>query len=494
MKNKIFISILLFFTTTFINAQELKQPTNIQSPNAASLGKYGDVPVSYFTGTPNISIPLHKMSVKGIDLDISLSYDASGIRINSHPGWVGQNWTLNAGGVITRTVVGFEDELWYSSPSLIGYFFNYDALTDLDLSDINNVKTLANYSAFVDYEPDIFTFNFMGKTGKFLLDNNSEWKVISNNNLKIEFLLEPPLDSPLFESLELFPDGPEVYIFDGFVYPKVMMGFKITDEDGTVYKFGKTNDSDAIEYSVSFFNQAFTPPYPYPAVSGPPDEWVANAWYLSEVVDKNGNVLYTFKYTRNHFTAQFYRSVNDNKYSVEKDCWTCFLPACDNDYSSIDLENVKGSLISPAYLNEIETFYGEKLVFSKMPTTELKFDNSDLVDTYEHILHDYTPPTLDNYRIVYLQVAENNPYIDDPRVDDYLENLKWYKLSSLKYYNSNSKHLKTIQFNYNNNPDQRLNLEQIDIYANDKEVNPSNAEKYSYKFGYNQFEQLPKYL
>ena len=107
---KIFLNIIMVFTIINLQSQDLPTPKNIQSPNAASLGKYGDVPISYYTGAPNISIPLYNLNNNDIPLDISLNYNPSGVKVNDLPGWVGQNWSLNAGGVITRTVQNFPDE------------------------------------------------------------------------------------------------------------------------------------------------------------------------------------------------------------------------------------------------------------------------------------------------------------------------------------------------------------------------------------------------
>lgn len=79
------------------------------SPNAASLGKYGDIPVSYYTGLVNTSIPIYTISDQDIQIPISLSYHHGGIRVEEEASVVGLGWSLNAGGVITRTIRGRDD-------------------------------------------------------------------------------------------------------------------------------------------------------------------------------------------------------------------------------------------------------------------------------------------------------------------------------------------------------------------------------------------------
>lgn len=87
-----------------------QEPAQVFSPEAAGLGKYGQVPVNYFNGLPEITIPLTTFKAKGYELPIYLSYHASGNKTDSHPGWVGLGWTLHAGGVINRIVKGYKDE------------------------------------------------------------------------------------------------------------------------------------------------------------------------------------------------------------------------------------------------------------------------------------------------------------------------------------------------------------------------------------------------
>ena len=86
--------------------EDLVHPT----PNAASLGKYGDIPVSYHTGLPNISIPLFTLQDGSLQLPISLSYHGGGIKVEETASWVGLGFSLNAGGVISRTVRNAPDE------------------------------------------------------------------------------------------------------------------------------------------------------------------------------------------------------------------------------------------------------------------------------------------------------------------------------------------------------------------------------------------------
>ena len=59
------------------------------SANAASLGKYGDIPVSYHTGVPGISIPIYTVKQGNLSLPVTLSYHSSGIKVDELASWVG---------------------------------------------------------------------------------------------------------------------------------------------------------------------------------------------------------------------------------------------------------------------------------------------------------------------------------------------------------------------------------------------------------------------
>lgn len=53
-------AILCFLSKTLLAQNELKLDIISPSPNSASLGKYGNIPVSHYTGTYNLTIPIYK--------------------------------------------------------------------------------------------------------------------------------------------------------------------------------------------------------------------------------------------------------------------------------------------------------------------------------------------------------------------------------------------------------------------------------------------------
>ena len=85
--------LLNIVSLSFLNAQADTSNTigrvTISSPTAASLGKFGDIPVSYHTGIPHIDIPIYTVESGSIKLPIGLSYHAAGLKVQDNAGWVG---------------------------------------------------------------------------------------------------------------------------------------------------------------------------------------------------------------------------------------------------------------------------------------------------------------------------------------------------------------------------------------------------------------------
>ena len=131
------------------------------SPNASSLGKYGDIPVGYYSGIPNIGVPIYTATQGPLSVPIALNYHAGGLKVGETSSWVGLGWSLQAGGMISRTVQGKADE----------HAFGYFAIgNDLDVTSANCITGSANNpilnseieSGAKDGEPDIFSFRESG--------------------------------------------------------------------------------------------------------------------------------------------------------------------------------------------------------------------------------------------------------------------------------------------------------------------------------------------
>ena len=114
----------VFFTREAV-CQSL-YPPKVESPNAASLGKFGEVPVNLFTGTPDISIPVHTMSYGNIKLPLTMRYHSSSVKPGQQPGWVGSGWDLESFGTISRQIKGSADED-YGSDDVSGNYRSYYA-------------------------------------------------------------------------------------------------------------------------------------------------------------------------------------------------------------------------------------------------------------------------------------------------------------------------------------------------------------------------------
>jgi YD repeat-containing protein len=139
---------------------------NIKSPNVASMERFGNIPVSLFTGVPTISVPVYSISIGSHTLPIGISYHASGIQTDDVSSDVGVGWSLSAGFSISRVLRGKPDEHGFVGQNGASFIVksNPDASTyvtqDSFKAAVNNIK---------DTEPDEFNFNIEGYSGKFIM-------------------------------------------------------------------------------------------------------------------------------------------------------------------------------------------------------------------------------------------------------------------------------------------------------------------------------------
>jgi hypothetical protein len=442
-------------------------PVAVPSSNATSLGVFGEVPVSKFTGVPDINIPLHTVKTHQLEAPISLNYHASGVLPDVHPGWTGLNWGLFAGGMITRNAVGAPDEIDSAeSNGQIGFFTYCKYLIAPNWSTAGVMYNFAQ-SPYKETTPDEFDFSVNGLNGSFYLNDNGNWQVKCDRDVKVIFNA-----NDFIHPLKNFLSG------DTTTGQRAFGKFTIIGADGTNYVFGGTGNS--IEYSVDFFNQAT-------------DHWVATSWYLTKIVSADGLQEIDFSYERDQYTnVLYYNSFQNDNWWVGAGCGGS--TGVDNQTYSI----IGGNIVSPVYLKSIET-PNEKIQFDRSTSVELRYDSGMYRSTYQM------------YQQVYNNLVDKNVYIHSIAQDSatsgflpllhlnslttypaLLANLQWKKLDSISIYDKTlNQVIQRFRLSYNNNSAQRLMLQSI------VETNPSgpgNNSKPPYLFYYDSTNALPGYL
>ena len=183
-------------------------------PDAAALMKFTDVPVSPYTGTASVTVPIYTVQAKGISVPISLAYHTGGIRVKEESSVVGLGWALDAGGSISRTIMDQDDfgTMGYSyfttmvpqpngdmaipqpypasgttmiAPNFYDMYCTYLVSTTTGNSDYYNA--FGSGGQTYDMEPDIFTYNFPGHSGKFILTRAGKAVLQKQDNIVIQF-------------------------------------------------------------------------------------------------------------------------------------------------------------------------------------------------------------------------------------------------------------------------------------------------------------------
>jgi hypothetical protein len=248
--------LLTCFICSVIKAQEMPQILP-PSPEPAALAKANNMDISLSSGMANVSIPIYDMKVGKNSIPVSLNYSANGLKVDEIPSRAGLGWTLNAGGVITRTVQGKPDEKSIrrgpptGNTTLQDWIYYYDQVSSTSNGTFDN-------------EPDIYMISAPGLNGKFIIDSNGQVHSIPFNNYKINVI---GTSSPY--SLKV----------------------NVTDINGVVYYFGYDN---IFEKTVSHNLQGKFIVH----------QSVITAMFLTKIAFPDGS------YTTFHYSAISYRAIS----------------------------------------------------------------------------------------------------------------------------------------------------------------------------------------
>ena len=213
----------IFSGANLSNAQTPLPQVIPASPDASALARYAEIPVSYSTGIPDISIPIYTLTSGKLSVPISISYHAGGIRVRDIASVAGLGWSLNAGGMVSRTVLGRRDE----SNDYIAPYKTTDDLINARLAamtdgDATNLCYYYQNMSKLNFETqgDRYAYSFNGRSGVFRFD----WQT---------------------GAIHLIPYAPLKVskLYSGTPQTPLNLYYMITDENGAQYYFQTTEST-----------------------------------------------------------------------------------------------------------------------------------------------------------------------------------------------------------------------------------------------------------
>ena len=262
--------------TDAINAN-YRIPEVPQSPEVTAFMRYGALPVNLYAGTPTISVPIYEIKGHEMSVPLSLTYDASGIKVDQLATNVGLGWNFNFAGVVSRNVQGHADLENHSTSSFLTIDDNQTRfLTTTILNNTGDFFTLLGtghggtrrllYDKYqdnlIDLQPDTFSFNVGGFSGTLIIDYDTQ----VGNSYRIYSVEHPDIEAEFID----------------------LDSWKITRNDGTTYLFEEA-ERTFHEYSSGSPTQ---PEY---------EETYESAWYLTQITSPNGLDVFDFSYSHTGF-------------------------------------------------------------------------------------------------------------------------------------------------------------------------------------------------
>lgn len=216
------------------------------TPGASALQQYGNTNVGLYTGTANVSIPIHTIKLKELQFPITLSYSGSGgINIQSVASWVGLGWSLSSNGAVSRTIYGLADD----KPNY-GYIYQ-PAIPPPDTPNYQNFQNFA--SGLTDGEPDKYFYNASGVSGSFYINKQKQVVQVPLTNNKI---------IPQFDQVGK------------------IVAFDLITDSGVVYRFDEHEES-----------RSYTP-----GGSSTDNNYYTSSWYLTSIRNYNHTESIVFHY------------------------------------------------------------------------------------------------------------------------------------------------------------------------------------------------------
>ncbi|NSL86240.1 hypothetical protein ECE50_005335 [Chitinophaga sp. Mgbs1] len=335
----------------------LPLPVSAQEATTANLRSEADVMaqqrsvainVNLFTGIPQLTVPVFAYQRGDLKLNVGLSYFAGGVQVKEDPTETGMSWSLDAGGIVTRSVRGIPDDFPEKGYLYVGDF----------PAVMHDSIRLKYYNNQLDAQADVYTFNCNGLSGRFMIGKDKVVRLFEQKNIKIQ---------------------PEFTATAGADY--TLSGFTIIAADGVRYEFRET---DLEKFQMQDATAVHAGKY-YPV-----------AWRLTRQIAPFDEDIITYKYRR-------YK----NAYS-EMVSETAVLKKYDKRYStsSIDYERNTGQLEEIALPAKQFIRFGrndEPYQIGSLIESISILDNEQVKDKYRfyYTIYDHraTPRWIENYAL-----------------------------------------------------------------------------------------------
>ena len=254
-------------TSTLLSSYEA--PNNLLKltpPNVASMEQYGNLPINFSTGQLNYSTPLYNINVgDNLNIPIQLLYNNTGLKPYQVPTWVGNGWDLGGFGSVVQYVKGIDDFSFngLQNTSVRTELSNYLSGTMTDAVKFEYSQDIT--SGNKDSQYDVFSFNMLGRNGKFYFDgtnviffnymplkvtfNNTGFTITDERGFVFRFALS-------INNAGSFSDGFIYSNSDPFIVStKTWYLTKITTPSGVDVVFNYTPD---IEYAINTVNTSYS--------------------------------------------------------------------------------------------------------------------------------------------------------------------------------------------------------------------------------------------
>lgn len=452
------ISALLLLTTFTLHAEQ----------NDAPLPTFHTLSVSPHYGQMHYDINLYHLQDPDFDLPLDIVYTSDGFRPFIYSGQVGENWSLQVGGSVTREIIGIADDENLSAN--YAYSGQKGLLTLLHDTLISHLTDSAVYEedlgyAFrkategyiADLQSDIYTFSFNGYYGRFMMGIDGVVTILSGDYVKVDI-------SKLKEHIKHSRDVDDMYDNNVPNYFPLTSSISITTLDGFTYEFG--GNIDALGFSRSW--------------NYSDDEHLCSAaditsWMLTCVTAPNGRRI-RFHYHPIQGVDVYRRYTYNMSSRITHTTWSSST-YFDSDIMDVRPETLKED--SPFFV-PVPTDYLDKIVLLDSITTSdnsfrIVFQYTNKPNTiYTHTAENtYNRPSLDYCR------AFSKPMLGCMKVYNATSLLSQWDFSyqQCSAYNTTRQYLQNVthqsgiqyEFSYNIGDTSRIsdiaNIDSVDIYG-----------------------------